>query len=35
MRSPGVTAVEAFTRDPLGRGPTVRPAVAVANPVPG
>jgi hypothetical protein len=35
MRSPGVTAVEAFMLEPLGGDPTVRPAVAVAGPVPG
>jgi hypothetical protein len=35
MRSPRVTAVEAFTLEPLGGDPTVRSAVAVADPVPG
>jgi hypothetical protein len=35
MRSPCVTAVEVFTREPLRGDPTVRSAVAVADPVPG
>jgi hypothetical protein len=35
MRSPRVTAVEAFMPKPLGGDPMVRSAIAVADPVPG
>jgi hypothetical protein len=35
MRSPCVTAVEAFMLGRLGGEPTVRSAIAVADPVPG
>jgi hypothetical protein len=35
MRSPRVTAVETFTLEPLSEDPTVRPAIAVADPAPG
>ncbi len=35
MRSPCVTALKAFMREPLGGDPTVRSAIAVADPVPG
>jgi hypothetical protein len=35
MRSPYLTAVEAFMREPPGADPTVRSAIAVADPVPG
>jgi hypothetical protein len=35
MRSPFVTAVEAFMLGPAGRGPAFRSAIAVADPVPG
>ena len=35
MRSPCVTAVEAFTLEPLAGDPTVRSAIALADPVPG
>jgi hypothetical protein len=35
MRTPPVTAVGAFMREPLGGDPTVRSAVAVASPVLG
>jgi hypothetical protein len=35
MRSPYVTAVEAFMLEPLGGDPTVGSAVSVADPVPG
>ncbi len=34
MRSPYVTAVKAFMLEPLGADPTVRSAIAVADPVP-
>jgi hypothetical protein len=34
MRSPRVTAVKAFMREPPRGDPTVRPAIAVADPVP-
>jgi hypothetical protein len=35
MRSSFLTAVKAFMLEPLGRDPTVRSAIAVADPVPG
>lgn len=35
MRSPSVTAVKAFTLEPVARDPTVSSAIAVAEPVPG
>ncbi len=35
MRSPRLTAVEAFTRDSLGGDTAVGSAIAVADPVPG
>jgi hypothetical protein len=35
MRSPSVTAVEAFMLEPLDGDPVARPARAVADPVPG
>jgi hypothetical protein len=35
MRSPCLTAVEAFMREPLGGHPTVVSAIAMADPVPG
>jgi hypothetical protein len=35
MRSPCVTAVGAFMREPLGGDLTVAWAIAVADPVPG
>jgi hypothetical protein len=35
MRSPCVTEVEVLMGEPLGGDPTVRAAIAVADPVPG
>jgi hypothetical protein len=35
MRSPCVTALEAFMLEPLDRDQTVRSLIAVAAPVPG
>ena len=35
MHSPHLTVVEAFMREPPGGDPTVRSAIALADPVPG
>jgi hypothetical protein len=35
MRSPGLTGLEVGMRKPFGGDPTVRSALAMADPVPG